>query len=83
MIRKRGLNFVGKPKSVKLEKEYLEKEKTISTYLECKKTFFGKVKYFFKLISYVTYIQLLFIIIFLNKYELLIQFLDFPYLHSQ
>ena len=25
----------------------MEKEKTISTYLECKKTFFGKVKYFF------------------------------------
>ena len=36
-----------KNESVKLEKEYLEKEKTISTYLECKKTFFGKVKYFF------------------------------------
>ena len=36
-----------KKESVKLEKEYLEKEKTISTYLECKKTFFGKVKYFF------------------------------------
>ena len=33
--------------SIKLEKEYLEKEKTISTYLECKKTFFGKMKYFF------------------------------------
>ena len=36
-----------KKESVKLEKEYLEKEKNISTYLECKKTFFGKVKYFF------------------------------------
>jgi len=36
-----------KKDSIKLEKEYLEKEKTISTYLECKKTFFGKVKYFF------------------------------------
>ena len=35
-------------KSSKLEKEYLEKEKQISTFLECKKTFFGKVKYFFK-----------------------------------
>ena len=35
-------------KSNKLEKEYLEKEKQISTFLECKKTFFGKVKYFFK-----------------------------------
>lgn len=31
------------------EKEYLKKQKEISTYLECKKTFFGKVKYFFKL----------------------------------
>ncbi len=28
--------------------EYLEKEKQISTFLECKKTFFGKVKYYFK-----------------------------------
>lgn len=27
--------------------EYLEKQKQISTFLECKKTFFGKVKYFF------------------------------------
>ena len=32
----------------KLESEYIEKEKQISTFLECKKTFFGKVKYFFK-----------------------------------
>ena len=32
----------------KLEKDYIEKEKQISTFLECKKTFFGKVKYFFK-----------------------------------
>lgn len=31
-----------------LEDEYLSKEKQISTYLECKKTFFGKMKYFFK-----------------------------------
>ncbi|MCI8273812.1 MAG: hypothetical protein HFJ55_07030 [Clostridia bacterium] len=31
-----------------LEIEYLSKEKQISTFLECKKTFFGKVKYFFK-----------------------------------
>ena len=30
------------------EIEYLAKEKQISTFLECKKTFFGKVKYFFK-----------------------------------
>ena len=31
-----------------LEEEYLAKEKQITTFLECKKTFFGKVKYFFK-----------------------------------
>ena len=31
-----------------LDIEYISKEKQISTYLECKKTFFGKVKYFFK-----------------------------------
>lgn len=31
-----------------LELEYLSKEKQISTYLECKKSFFGKVKYFIK-----------------------------------
>ena len=31
-----------------LETEYISKEKQISTYLECKKTFFGKVKYYFK-----------------------------------
>lgn len=34
--------------AVKFEIEYLEKEKQISTFLECKKTFFGKVKYFIK-----------------------------------
>ena len=28
--------------------EYIDKEKQISTFLECKKSFFGKVKYFFK-----------------------------------
>ncbi len=28
--------------------EYLEKEKQITTFLECKKTFFGKFKYYFK-----------------------------------
>ena len=44
-LKKRLENL--KKESIKLEKEYLEKEKTISTYLECKKTFFGKVKYFF------------------------------------
>ena len=30
------------------EKDYLFKEKQIATYMECKKSFFGKVKYFFK-----------------------------------
>jgi len=30
------------------EREYLEKEKQISTFLECKKTFLGKIKFFFK-----------------------------------
>lgn len=37
-----------KRQSQELEIEYLSKEKQISTFLECKKTFFGKVKYFFK-----------------------------------
>ncbi len=37
-----------KNQSEELEMEYLSKEKQISTFLECKKTFFGKVKYFFK-----------------------------------
>ena len=37
-----------KEEASKLETEYISKEKQISTYLECKKTFFGKVKYFFK-----------------------------------
>ena len=37
-----------KHQSEELEMEYLSKEKQISTFLECKKTFFGKVKYFFK-----------------------------------
>ena len=32
----------------KQEMEYLEKEKQISTFLECKKSFFGKFKYYFK-----------------------------------
>lgn len=35
--------------SQNLENEYMAKEKQITTFLECKKTFFGKVKYFFKL----------------------------------
>ena len=30
------------------EIEYLDKEKQISTFLECKKSFFGKFKYYFK-----------------------------------
>lgn len=37
-----------KLKSVSLEIEYLAKEKQISTFLECKKSFFGKFKYYFK-----------------------------------
>ena len=37
-----------KKQSQELDIEYLSKEKQISTFLECKKTFFGKVKYFFK-----------------------------------
>jgi DNA-binding protein YbaB len=35
-------------KSNTKEQEYLEKQKEISTYLECKKSFIGKVKFFFK-----------------------------------
>lgn len=31
-----------------LDKEYFEREKQITTFLECKKTFLGKIKYFFK-----------------------------------
>lgn len=34
--------------SKNLDIEYIEKEKQISAFLECKKTFFGKIKYFFK-----------------------------------
>lgn len=37
-----------KKESKELEEEYIAKEKQITTFLECKKTFFGKVKYFFK-----------------------------------
>ena len=37
-----------KRQAEELEVEYLSKEKQISTFLECKKSFFGKVKYFFK-----------------------------------
>lgn len=32
----------------KRDEEYLTKEKQIATYLECRKTFLGRVKYFFK-----------------------------------
>lgn len=32
----------------KLDEEYYEREKQISTFLECKKTFLGRVKYFLK-----------------------------------
>lgn len=34
--------------ATELEIEYIAKEKQISTFLECKKSFLGKVKYFFK-----------------------------------
>lgn len=37
-----------KKESTELENEYFAKEKQISTFLECKKSFFGKVKYYFK-----------------------------------
>ncbi len=37
-----------KLESSELELEYIEKEKLISTYLECRKTFFGRMKFFFK-----------------------------------
>ena len=37
-----------KNESAELENEYFAKEKQISTFLECKKSFFGKVKYYFK-----------------------------------
>ena len=38
-----------KKESSSLESEYISKEKQISTFLECKKSFFGKVRYYFKL----------------------------------
>ena len=37
-----------KTEAVEQEIEYLAKEKQISTFLECKKSFFGKFKYYFK-----------------------------------
>ena len=58
LLSKREINKEIKEYSKKLEKlkqivsmqeiEYLAKEKQISTFLECKKSFFGKVKYYFK-----------------------------------
>ena len=38
-----------KKEEMSLENEYIAKEKQISTFLECKKSFFGRVKYYFKL----------------------------------
>ena len=43
----RNLNKL-KKQAEQLDAEYISKEKQISTFLECKKSFFGKVKYFFK-----------------------------------
>ncbi len=42
--------YLNKLKEEATEKdlEYFSKEKEIATYLECKKTFFGKIKFFFK-----------------------------------
>jgi len=37
-----------KEEEIEENKEYLLKEKQVSTYLECRKTAFGKIKYFFK-----------------------------------
>lgn len=37
-----------KKTTLKRDEEYLIKEKQIATYLECRKTFFGRVKYFLK-----------------------------------
>lgn len=34
--------------SLKKDREFLLKQKEISTFLECRKSFFGKIKYFFK-----------------------------------
>jgi len=47
MILERDIQEL-KEVSKKLDQEYIEKEKQISTFLECKKTFVGKIKYFFK-----------------------------------
>jgi len=37
-----------KEEEIEKNKEYLFKEKQVSTYLECRKSAFGKIKYFFK-----------------------------------
>lgn len=37
-----------KQQSIKKDQEYFQKEREIATYLECRKTFLGKVKYFFR-----------------------------------
>lgn len=48
-IRKYTKKLEQLKQSVSLKEiEYLAKEKQISTFLECKKSFFGKVKYYFK-----------------------------------
>lgn len=48
IIKKEKKLFEIKASVKEKETEYFQKQKEISTYLECKKTFFGKVKYFFK-----------------------------------
>lgn len=47
MILEKELDLLQK-KSSNLEKEYLDKEKEIAIFLECRKTFFGRMRYFFK-----------------------------------
>ena len=52
-ISERIINDSGRLENLKqegslLDIEFVEKEKQISTFLECKKTFFGKFKYYFK-----------------------------------
>jgi len=37
-----------KEEEISLNKEYLFREKQVATYLECRKSVFGKIKYFFK-----------------------------------
>lgn len=47
MMLEKELDLLQK-KSSNLEKDYLDKEREIAIFLECRKTFFGKVRYFFK-----------------------------------